>query len=81
MKLAQYEFAELSNPLRSQYADFKTTEITDFNDFITKMNRSAWERILQDTKLKNLMTKKVKASFTEKFKHQHSMAFTKDNML
>jgi hypothetical protein len=80
MERATSKFHKIAAPLRSSH-DFKMKDIGSFNSFIEAFNKSAWNKLLTDTKLRRLMTNKVRNSFEEKFKHQHNLAFTKVNML
>lgn len=80
MRKAEAKFEAISGPLRTTY-DFKNEELGHFTSFIESFNRSAWNKLLNDTKFRDVMTAKVKASFNDKFQHQHNLAFTKTNIL
>ena len=53
----------------------------DFNSFISEFNSSAWDRLLDESKFKTLLTQRTKDDFLEKFNNQKSIAFTRENMI
>lgn len=64
------------------YADksIEFAEENDVNGFIEYFNSSCWNKVLNETKFKDIMTMKVKNEFMGLFNAQKDLAFTKANM-